>query len=954
MSAIKFRMPTRKLHNIGQILMAISVAVFIAWLGIPHNPRSGTGDSSPKGLELRKVTTVKLEPGQRVTPEQVLLRDDWSALGASLSTGWSLKPQWARLELDNTTPFFREAWLEVMPPRLAHVYLHQRSGQGIWSSDSSGASVPIADRRINLPDIVFPVQLMPHEKRVVLVQIENAATPFNMGFALHDPIAFAGVKVQSSLTDLLLIGATLALGSICLYIGVALRQALHLLLGLRSVLLSAWLLQQVGVLGLLLPSALVATLFAQAVWVAWVILVLTTTFVWVFLAKADALGIPKWAHLGFSLLCGMLVLSAAGGLMGVLPLSTLAIHLGGLGLAATTFTLLLSVWMVWRGQSAANMIVLTSCSSLLINSKVHLVVLRISDSDVLRQVGSPIPILITSAILFVGITVQLLRERQTRQALRWLDYQQTMAQLESKVTERTEALQCARDEALQANAAKSLFMAKISHELRTPMHAVLGYLGLVLRDKPPEAIASRLKVAQHAGKQLVGQIDDLLDYVRAGRDQLRTNTTAFKLPDLVDNVTQRAVLLGDERGNQFHCTQGDGLPTTLLGDSLRIEQVLMVLVSNAMRYTQHGTVTLRIQSNDMAPLTDAASEGAAEGSADVTSDSTSDIDTGNPNTQRQHRLHFSVTDTGRGMSAEALARVFGVFERAGATDSDGLGLGLPIAQHILTLMGSQLEVNSQPGQGSVFGFTLALPASAPTEGTPALEPDTQREIMGYSGPTLHILLLEDDAPSREYLRELLTDVGFGVCAVATVDAAKQAVRERVEAQTPQGLGAAQKGFDLYLIDQHLKDDQSGWDFVKYLRSAPELPDACHAQTVIMQSATQAAPPDNWNPAHSVTQHALKPLNAAQLLDAVGVHLRADWIHSAMPESPAPAFALAADTQPWDQLLKAALQGSVSMLKAWPLQYPALHQAHPALEPIINRLHFARLAQYARDQAKIKA
>lgn len=928
-------MPYLKLYRLGQILYALALAVLIAWLGFHYNQRSRPDDSGPEGVRLLNVSTVKLEYGQPATPEQVLGRGDWVPVGQTLSTGWSLKPLWARLELDNTTPFFREVWLEVTPPRLAHVHLHQRSAQGAWHANASGVLVPIKERRIHVPDIVFPVQLQPYEKRVVLVQVDNAATPFNLAFALHEPVAFAGVKVQSSLTDLLLVGATLALGVICLYIGVALRQPMHLLLGLRSVLLSSWLLQQLGVLSLLLPSAVVTALFEQAVWIAWVILALTTSFVWLFLVKTDVVGLPKWTHTVFGLLASLFVLSAALALSGLLPLVQLAIRLGELSLVATLFELVLSAWMVWRGQGAANMILVTSCTSLLINSKVHLAVLRINDTDVLRQVVSPIPILITSAVLFVGITVQLLRERQARQALRWQDYQHAMTQLEGKVAERTEALQGARDEAQRANAAKSLFMAKISHELRTPMHAVLGYVGLVLRDKPPEAIARRLHVAHRAGEQLVGQIDDLLDYVRAGRDQLRTTTTAFALPMLIENVTQRAALLANESGNQFHWTPVAGLPTTLLGDSLRIEQVLMVLLSNAMRYTQRGHVTLRIEATDTEAI------------------------------PASHSLHFSVIDTGRGMSPDALAGIFGLFQRGASTDSEGLGLGLPIAQHILALMGSHLDVRTQPGQGSIFSFTLALPSAAASDATPLPEAHVGRNIVGYSGSTLQILLLEDKPASRQYLQELLGDLGFSVCAVTTVDAATQAVREQVAAQGAQAPDGVGRGFDLYLVDQHLEAGQSGWDFVRYLRSAPELPATARTQAVLMLSATQASAPPDWNPAHSVTQHLLKPLSAAQLTDALTTHLHPAWIESEQLAVDARALApatppnlppdlrpeLMADTESWAQLRLAAEQGSVSQLNAWRGQNGALRQAHPTLEPLINRLDFVRLAQYAQDLSK---
>ena len=913
-------MPYLPLRRLGHILGAMVIAVLIAWTGSNYNSRSGQGNSHPAGVRLVQLSTLKVERGHPATPQQMWARSDWAPLAASSPTGWTNKNLWARLELANTTPVVRDIWLEVAPPRLAHVQLHQRTAQGTWRSDASGLAVPTTDRQINVPDVVFALQLQPHEKRVVLLHAENNTPPLNMAFALHDPVAYVGTAVQSGLTDLLLIGATMALGLICLFIGLVLRQPLQIVLGLRSLLLGSWLLLQLGFLALILPSALAAAIAQQIAWMAWLILLLTTVFVWLFLAGVSTLGVPKWAHRGFSILCGLCGLSAMLTLLGLQQATQLVLQIGLLGIVMTVFTLLLSAWMVWRGQTSAVLIVLTSCTALLINSRLHLSVLGVTQNDVLRHLTSPIPVLLTTAVFFVGITVQLLRERQTRQALRWQGYQQAMALLEDKVVQRTEALQVARDEAQQANAAKSLFMAKISHELRTPMHAVLGYVGLVLRDKPPQAIARRLQVAQRAGQQLVGQIDDLLDYVRVGQDQLRVSTSAFDLSALQDSVVQRANLLATESGNQFHSTQGANLPAALLGDSLRIEQVLMVLLANAMRYTQHGSVTLHIAALDTGPS--------------------------HSSSPPMRHLQFCVSDTGCGIAPEARAHIFELFERGGATDRDGLGLGLPIAQHILGLMGSGLHVRSQPGQGSEFSFTLDLACADAPQPSQALDAPAGHGIVGYSGPTLRILLLEDDLASSQYLQELLTDLGFSVSAFDSVSQAQEAVRALAASH---GADASVGGFDLYIVDQHLGQGTVGWDFVRYVRSAPELPAAWCSRSMLMLSATQALPPSDWNPQHTVNQHLLKPISERQLIQVLTQHLQPQWIAQEASAAMAPAPAPWADAQHWSPLHQAARVGSVSQLNQWREHHPALVQAHPEVQAMINRLDFALLAQYAQAQ-----
>lgn len=914
-----------QLLRLGQILGAVVLAALLAWLGMAYNSNSGV-NTAPAGVRLLRIGILKTEPGMQPTLAQMLARQDWVPLAQSGPTGWTVKTVWVRLELENTTPFLRDIFLEVAPPRLTHIQLHQRTADGVWRTAASGVSVGAKNRLLSVPDIVFAVQLQPQERQVLLVQAQSNTTALNMAFALHEPSAFAGQAVQNSLSDLMLIGATLALGVICLFIGLALRQPLQILLGLRSVLLGSWLLLQLGFLSLLVPSALIAVVAQQTAWIGWLLLALTMGFIWLFLTGASTLGLPKWAHAGFSILAVLFGLSALAAGTGLQHTTQLAPQVGQLNIAMTVFTLLLSAWMVWRGQLAAAMVVVTSCCALLVNFRVHLSILGISNSDPLRQVISPIPALVTSAVFFVGITVQLLHERRAQQAIRQRAQQRAMAQLEAKVSERTLALQAARDEARQANAAKSLFMAKVSHELRTPMHTVLGYVSLVLRDQPADVVSRRLKVAHRAGQQLVSQINDLLDYVRIDHAQMRLAHAAFALPAMLQSVSEQADLLGVERGNSFTSTlslQGtDGVAGTgetacalwLMGDQAHIEQVLLVLLSNAMRYTQHGSVTLH--TTVLAPL---AFESEPCGT--------------------QH-VQFTVTDTGRGIAPEALARIFVLFERGAATDRDGLGLGLPIAQHLLALMDSRLEVRSQPGQGSTFSFTLALTQAVAAQ-APQLREPTMPAMAGYAGPTLRILLLEDNPTSRQYLEELLGDLGFDVCAVASVAHAQDAV-------------SLTSDFDLYIIDQHLGEGASGWDFVKHLRAQAITPAARNTCPVLMLSATQASPPADWGMRRGIDLHALKPVSEPDLIQALTALLKPQWIERAANTEAGteiqPIEAIPnTQTAHWAELQQAAKSGCVTTLNHWCSQHPTLLASHPALVPMVAQLSFLRLEQYAQSQ-----
>ena len=229
------------------------------------------------------------------------------------------------------------------------------------------------------------------------------------------------------------------------------------------------------------------------------------------------------------------------------------------------------------------------------------------------------------------------------------------------------------EKAEAANRAKSLFLATMSHEIRTPMNGVLGMTELMLTEAKDPSTREQLEVIQRSGRLLVSLIDDLLDVTKLEAQRLTLEQTWFELAPLMRDV-ERLFIARAQSGVVFSVTLAEGSPARIYGDGLRLRQVLLNLVSNALKFTEAGRVTVVVK-----PVTGG--------------------------------LSFSVEDTGIGISPEVMPRLFNVFQQADASTTrrfGGTGLGLALSRQLVTLMGGHLMVDSMEGKGSRFHFNLPV------------------------------------------------------------------------------------------------------------------------------------------------------------------------------------------------------------------------------------------------------
>ncbi|MFT3757507.1 response regulator [Thauera sp.] len=341
--------------------------------------------------------------------------------------------------------------------------------------------------------------------------------------------------------------------------------------------------------------------------------------------------------------------------------------------------------------------------------------------------------------------------------------------LEQLVEQRTHALASAMAETHRANQAKSEFLARMSHEIRTPMNAIIGLGGLLRRSALTRQQRDQLDKMLASSEALLGVINDVLDYSRIEAGKLPLESIPFDLLELCEQALSVVALRAEEKNVELLLLPDGNLPARLVGDPLRLRQILINLLANAVKFTERGEVMLQVSlRGDPAPAGMAA-------------------------------LRLSVHDTGIGLTSAQQAVLFQPFSQGDDSITrrfGGTGLGLSICAQLVRMMGGRIEVESVSGEGAHFHVGLDLPVAPADEARPA--------ATGFH----HALVVAASPSSRHVLSTLCAQQGLRARACADAEQAIELLHERV---------AASDAFDLILLDWHI-GNMDGLALARELRS----------------------------------------------------------------------------------------------------------------------------------------
>ncbi len=688
-----------------------------------------------QSASLLNVLTLHLDPSGELDPVQIADRPGQTvASQRALRFGYTSDTIWLQFRVGNDSGGVQTRWLSIGHTRLAYVDVFRldSTGRHVEASWQGGVARPLAVRPILGKESLFPVTLGPGEEAVLVLRIRGH-TMMAIEATLWDPVQYREQEAADDLRLLVPAGALMAV-SLYLLIGALYRR------DKPFVLLAVWLCSSVAC-----ELALKGYLFRfvltdggePAIRAPLVFLCLSLALSAAFIRRF--LAVDKGSVLG-NVMRGVCIASLA--LTFIAPFGDLKMSAWAFLLCLAVLCLaypfvLISAWQRRHPNFGLFVLALTGLWTTVV-ARMLVMLGFLSPSAASSATLSMVYAVGLGCAAMLGVVQRAiaLNESALIEKSALLQAQRKeQARLEAAIENRTRALQDALIAADDANRAKSDFLARVSHDLRAPLTAILGYAEIIIGSGSGQADNGR--IIRRSAQHLLGLLNDLIDYARGGDQPNALQPLPIYAPSLFQSIAAEGESLALRNQNRFEYQVDCDLPAVIEVDEKRLRQILINLLDNAAKFTRHGHIRFSVRCRN------------------------------EDNSDESLPIVFMIEDDGPGMSPSELAHIFEPFRRLTAAEShEGLGLGLAITKQWVDCMNGRIEVESAPGQGTRMRVTVEVkPASEDALSYP-YQTCREENLPELDGSGLTVWVVEDSHEIRNLLCVELRSQGFAALPIA--------------------------------------------------------------------------------------------------------------------------------------------------------------------------------------------